>query len=161
MELSLIYGNTWLVRFLISSRRIREYQKPTILIKTNALEFSKGFWFNRLVCVLLMHWDSFFRQLNSENLREEKSFLCTCREPGKGGLIHEPGRRLRFIGQCSQDKACFKIRFDSKRSLSKKLQIVSKPKRRKEDKEKALRLTLDEFLKPSYSFIDPEEDAAE
>ena len=107
-----------------------------------------------------MHWDSFFRRLNSENLKEEKSFLCTCREPGKGGLVHEPGRGLCFIGQCSPDKACFKIRFDSKRILSRKLQIVPKPKRQKEDKKKDLRLTLDEFLKPSYSFINPE-DAAE
>jgi len=108
-----------------------------------------------------MYWDSFFRQLNSENPKKEKILLCTCREPGKGGLIHEPGRRLRFIGQCSQDKACFKIRFDSKRSLSRKLQIVSKPKRRQEDKKKDQRLTLDEFLKPSYSLFDTEEDAAE
>ncbi|MFW9905182.1 MAG: hypothetical protein ACFFFH_12660 [Candidatus Thorarchaeota archaeon] len=106
-----------------------------------------------------MHWDSFFRQLNSENPNKETSFLCTCREPGKGGLIHEPGRRLRFIGQCSQDKACFKIRFDSKRSLSRKLQIVSKPRKRKEDKKKDTRLTLDEFLRSSC--IDPEEEAAE
>ena len=108
-----------------------------------------------------MYWDSFFRQLNSNNHKKEKSFLCTCREPGKGGLIHEPGRRLRFLGQCSQDKACFKIRFDSKRSLSRKLQIVSKPRKRKQDKEKDTRLTLDDFLSPSYSFLDPKEDAAE
>ncbi|UCG01202.1 MAG: hypothetical protein JSW11_16485 [Candidatus Heimdallarchaeota archaeon] len=108
-----------------------------------------------------MYWDSFFRQLNSENSKKEKSFLCICRDPGKGGLIHEPGRRLRFVGQCSQDKACFKIRFDSKRSLSRKLQIVSKPKKRKEEERKDIRLTLDAFLSPSYSLLDPKEDAAE
>ena len=89
-----------------------------------------------------MHWDSFFRQLNSENLKEEKSFLCTCREPGMGDLVHEPGRRLRFTGQCSQDKACFIIRFDSKRSLSRKLQIVSKPRKRKVVKRKPVKRTV-------------------
>ncbi|MFX1505246.1 MAG: hypothetical protein ACFFDC_03935 [Promethearchaeota archaeon] len=108
-----------------------------------------------------MYWDSFFRQLNSENAEKEKSFLCTCREPGKGCLIHEPGRRLRFIGNCSPDKACFKIRFDSKRSLSRKLQIVPKPRKRKEDKKKDTRLTLDDFLSSSYSLLDPKEEAAE
>ncbi|MFX0123934.1 MAG: hypothetical protein ACFFAE_09870 [Candidatus Hodarchaeota archaeon] len=76
-------------------------------------------------------------------------------------MIHEPGRRLRFIGQCSQDKACFKIRFDSKRSLSRKLQIVSKPKKRKEVKRKDIHLTLDAFLSSSYNFINPKEDTAE
>ena len=104
-----------------------------------------------------MYWDSFFRQLNSENpQKKEKYFLCTCREHGKGGLIHEPGRRLRFIGQCSQEKACFKIRFDSKRVLSRKLQIVSKP--RKEKRKKDLHLTLDGFLGPSYNFVDTKSD---
>ncbi len=108
-----------------------------------------------------MYWDSFFRQLKSENSQEDKSVLCTCRESGKGCLIHEPGRSLRFIGQCSQDKACFKIRFDSKRSLTRKLQIVTKPKKRKEEEKKDARLTLDAFLSPSYSSIDPKGDAAE
>lgn len=108
-----------------------------------------------------MYWDSFFRQLNSENHKKEKYFLCTCRETGKGGLIHEPTRRLRFIGQCSQDKACFKIRFDSKRVLSKKLQIVSKPKRRKIKGKEETCLTLDEFFHPSYTLFDPKSDTAE
>lgn len=106
-----------------------------------------------------MYWDSFFRQLNSENNhKREDSFLCTCRETGKGGLIHEPGRNLSFIGQCSQDKACFKIRFDSKRILSKKLQIVSKPKRSVVSIKKDLRLTLDDFLHPPYSSDDTKSD---
>ncbi|MFX0013909.1 MAG: hypothetical protein ACFFB2_13010 [Promethearchaeota archaeon] len=109
-----------------------------------------------------MHWDSFFRQLNSENPHEkEKYYLCQCRESGKGGLIHEPGRKLRFIGQCTQEKACFKIRFDSKRILSKKLQIIPKSKKRKEKKKKAERLTLDKFLSSSYRYFDPEKTAAE
>ncbi|MHA2203516.1 MAG: hypothetical protein ACW991_07485 [Candidatus Hodarchaeales archaeon] len=108
-----------------------------------------------------MYWDSFFRQLNAENSKKEKSYLCTCREPGKGGLVHESGKRLHFIGQCSHDKACFIIRFDSKRSLTRKLQIVAKPKKRKEEEKKDVHLTLDAFLRSSNSFIDPEEDAAE
>lgn len=156
-----IRGNTWLVRSLISSLRRLEYYKPTILIKTNSLHLSNHFWFNTPVCVLLMYWDSFFRQLNSENSKKEKSYLCTCREPGRGGLIHESGKSLHFIGQCSHDKACFIIRFDSKRSLTRKLQIVSKPKKRKEEDKKDTRLTLDAFLSPSYSFTDPKGDAAE
>ena len=106
-----------------------------------------------------MYWDSFFRQLNSEKQHKKgKYFLCTCRETGKGGLVHEPGKSLRFIGQCSQEKACFKIRFDSKRVLSRKLQIVSRPKSRIEKRKKDMSLTLDAFLDPSYSFVDNKRD---
>jgi hypothetical protein len=106
-----------------------------------------------------MYWDPFFRQLNSETHHKKgKYFLCTCREAGKGGLIHEPGKRLRFIGQCSQEKACFKIRFDSKQVLSRKLQIVSRPKSRIKKRKKDLPITLDEFLGPSYTFVDNKSD---
>lgn len=121
--------------------------------------FNEYFGLNKQVCILLMYWDSFFRQLSAENQKKEKYLLCTCREAGKGCLIHEGGK-LRFIGQCSHEKACFKIRFDSKRILSRKLQIVSKPKTKKEKKQKVLHLTLDMFLNPSYSFIDPKKGSA-
>lgn len=106
-----------------------------------------------------MYWDSFFRELNSEKQhKKEGSYLCTCRESGKGALVHEPGRRLRFIGQCSPDKACFKIRFDSKRVLSRKLQIVPKTRRIRRKEVREPRITLDFFLGLSQTSRDTNSD---
>jgi hypothetical protein len=106
-----------------------------------------------------MYWDSFFRQLDRETSQnKDNHLLCTCREQGRGGLIHDPGKKIRFIGQCSPEKACFKIRFDSKRVLSRKLQIVSKAKTIKNQKAKSSRLTLDAFLGLSYTLRETNKD---
>jgi hypothetical protein len=90
-----------------------------------------------------MSFDEFFRDLNAgKNSQKGKNLLCSCNEKDiKGKLINE-GNQFIFVGNCSKEKACFKIHFDCSSRLVEQPEIISKIKR----KPGVLRPTLDMFF---------------
>lgn len=96
-----------------------------------------------------MSFDSFFKTLVTINPKKEEKTLCNCRYPTKGQLIRQADGSFTFIGECNQEKACFKINFDALRSSSKNWQGLVKvsPKKRKEWEK---RPTLDKFFSKDY-----------
>jgi hypothetical protein len=96
-----------------------------------------------------MPFNSFFRELEKTNNRREERILCYCRHPRVGQLKKQPDGEYHFEGECSPEKACFKIQFDCSRSTSRNLQILTKisPKKRREWE---TRPTLDKFFEKDY-----------
>jgi hypothetical protein len=96
-----------------------------------------------------MTFDSFFRDLEKTNNRGEERVLCYCRHPKVGQLKVESDDSYVFEGECTTDKACFKIQFDCSRSTSRNLQVLAKisPKKRREWE---TRPTLDIFFEKDY-----------
>jgi hypothetical protein len=92
-----------------------------------------------------MAFDPFFRQLDSIKSTKEKQAICKCRPPEKGEVVIEPSGKLIFIEGCSANRACFKIRLDFKKSVTKKVTLVPK-QTRKGRKQKDSHPTLDKFL---------------
>ncbi len=92
-----------------------------------------------------MPFDSFFKELVSSNSKVNETPICFCRHPKSGSLKMQPEGLYQHEGECSPDKACFKIQFDCARSTSRKLQVIAKvsPKKRKEWE---IRPTLDKFF---------------
>ncbi len=96
-----------------------------------------------------MPFDSFFRELEKTDNSGNERILCYCHHPKVGQLKKQSDGNFIFEGECSTDKACFKIQFDCSRSTSRNLQIltkVSSKKRREWEK----RPTLDKFFKKDY-----------
>ncbi len=96
-----------------------------------------------------MPFDSFFRELEKTNNRSEERILCYCRHPKVGQLKKHPDEKYYFEGECSPEKACFKIQFDCSRSTSRNLHVLTKisPKKRREWE---TRPTLDMFFEKDY-----------
>ncbi len=99
-----------------------------------------------------MSFDSFFKELVTTNNEDEQKPVCFCRHPRKGQLNEQPDGSHKFEGECSPDKACFKIQFDCARSLSKNMHILTKttkvsPKKRREWE---TRPTLERFFGKDY-----------
>lgn len=91
-----------------------------------------------------MSFDEFFRDLNAgkKSLKGE-NLLCSCNEKGMKGKVINEGNQFKFVGNCSKDKACFKIQFDCLNRLAEKPEIISKIKRKEKG---VLRPTLDMFF---------------
>jgi hypothetical protein len=104
-----------------------------------------------------MAFDPFFRKLGSSKFTAERRVFCRCREPQKGALIIDKNGELIFKNGCSAEKACFKIRFDSKKSLTQRLHIVTKDAPNEQKKE-VTRPTLDKFLGLTYISLDNNKD---
>ena len=96
-----------------------------------------------------MSFDSFFKELVTSNNEEEPKPICFCRHPKKGQLSENSDGSHKFEGECSPDKACFKIQFDCARSVSRKVSILTKvsPKKKREWES---RPTLDNFFGKDY-----------
>ena len=96
-----------------------------------------------------MSFDTFFKTLVTANPKREEKILCNCHHHCNGQLIKQPDGNFAFKGECSSEKACFKIQFDTLRSSSKNWQVLGKvsPKKRKEWEK---RPTLDEFFSEDY-----------
>ncbi|MFX0174350.1 MAG: hypothetical protein ACFE9L_20930 [Candidatus Hodarchaeota archaeon] len=92
-----------------------------------------------------MAFDPFFRQLDSIKSTNERQAICKCRPPEKGEVVIEPSGKFIFMEGCSENRACFKIRLDFKKSVTKKVTLVPKQTRKKR-KQKDFHPTLDEFL---------------
>jgi hypothetical protein len=92
-----------------------------------------------------MAFDPFFRQLDSIKSIKERQAICKCRPPEKGEVVIEPSGKFNFIEGCSANRACFKIRLDFKKSVTKKVTLVPK-QTRKGRKQKDSQPTLDKFL---------------
>jgi len=91
-----------------------------------------------------MSFEDIFRKLESAgNPNRGETVLCRCRKEENGKLILKSNGRLLFLNNCASNKACFKIRFDSKKSLSERLNL---PKSRKKKKKKRGQFTLDYFF---------------
>jgi hypothetical protein len=96
-----------------------------------------------------MPFDSFFRELEKTNNSGKERILCYCRHPKVGQLKKQIDNQYHFEGECSTDKACFKIQFDCSRSTSRSLHVLTKisPKKRREWE---TRPTLDDFFEKDY-----------
>ena len=73
-----------------------------------------------------MSFDSFFKELVTTNNEDEQKPVCFCRHPRKGQLGEQPDGSHKFEGECSPDKACFKIQFDCARSVSKNMHVLTR-----------------------------------
>ncbi|WP_455464192.1 hypothetical protein [Candidatus Hodarchaeum mangrovi] len=92
-----------------------------------------------------MPFERFFRELEgTNNTNNKEKILCRCRETEKGYLSLSPQGNLSFFNNCDSSKACFKIRFDSKKLLSIREDLQPTDKKRKKGKQQS---TLDEFFK--------------
>jgi len=92
-----------------------------------------------------MPFERFFRKLeDTNNTNNEEKILCRCRETEKGYLSLSPEGNLSFFNNCDSSKACFKIRFDSKKLLSITENIQLADKKKKKGKYQS---TLDEFFR--------------
>ena len=56
-----------------------------------------------------------------KKLKKERHVLCTCREPEKRALILDLSGKLDFEGECYPERTYFKISFDSKQWITRKL----------------------------------------
>ena len=91
-----------------------------------------------------MPFERFFRQLEgTNNTNNEEKILCRCRETEKGYLTLSPEGNLSFFNNCDPSKACFKIRFDSKKLLLIRESLQSTDKKKKKGMYQS---TLDEFF---------------
>ncbi|MFX0184398.1 MAG: hypothetical protein ACFE95_15055 [Candidatus Hodarchaeota archaeon] len=103
-----------------------------------------------------MAFDPFFRELDSIKSTKERQAICKCRPPEKGEVVIEPSGKFIFIEGCSANRACFKIRLDFKKSVTKKVAFVPK-QTRKGRKRTDSHPTLDKFLGLSRKY--PEDDS--
>ena len=96
-----------------------------------------------------MPFDSFFRELEKTNNSGKERILCSCRHPKVGQLKVQTDDNYLFEGECTTEKACFKIQFDCSRSTSRNLHVLTKisPKKRREWE---TRPTLDIFFGKDY-----------
>ncbi|PWI47208.1 hypothetical protein CEE45_12975 [Candidatus Heimdallarchaeota archaeon B3_Heim] len=96
-----------------------------------------------------MPFDSFFRELEKANNSGKERILCYCRHPNVGQLKIQPDDSYFFEGECTPNKACFKIKFDCSRIPSRNLQVLTKISSKKR-KEWETRPTLDKFFEKDY-----------
>ncbi len=91
-----------------------------------------------------MSYDEFFRDLNAgKKPQVGQNLLCSCNEKDIKGKVINEGNQFIFIGNCSKEKACFKLHFDCSKHLTEEPEIIPKIKR----KEKGVsRPTLDMFF---------------
>ncbi len=91
-----------------------------------------------------MSYDAFFRDLKiSKKSQSEQSILCSCKKKDTKGRVVNEGEKLKFEGDCSKEKACFKIHFDCTTYLTMEPEIISKKSRKEKG---GIRCTLDQFL---------------
>lgn len=91
-----------------------------------------------------MSFDAFFRDLKiGKKSQSDQSILCSCNKKGIKGRVVNEGGKFKFEGDCSKEKACFKIHFDCTTYLTIEPEIISKKSRKEKG---GIRWTLDQFL---------------
>lgn len=91
-----------------------------------------------------MSFDAFFRDLNAgKSSQKGQNTVCSCNEKDMKGKVINEGNQFKFEGDCSKEKACFKLNFDCLKHLTGKPEIIPRAKQ----KEKGIsRPTLDMFF---------------